>query len=413
MVAIVDNSTKVYIASQGKALCVLPVAPGVPVTRAITAGAGLTGGGDLSQDRTIGLDQASIDSLALADTATQPGDNISTLTNDAGYVDAAGAATAAPVQSVAGRTGTVTIQRADITDATAKGRDLLAIANDTALQAEIVARIAGATIAPAVVNATTHINAPSLRYGGTDILQRANTWTAEQQFRASGATGQNTLIDLRDNGLGASLLLRYAADAAGSVPDNVWYFRATGASRNVMFSQFDTNPALLIAVGSSSGPNISYRSFAIGATALAASERLRVAGGLVPGPPGATDCLFGGGVGRFGGEVTANYMALRTINFTAVGTLNDLDLQNTGFLNMTGASAQTVTGFAGGANGRQLYIYNNSVTDLTLNHQNTGSAAGNRLTLPSATSLVLPTGHGAVFVYYTPSLVWRCVSTTL
>jgi hypothetical protein len=40
---------------------------------------------------------------SLADTATQPGDNVSTLTNDANYIDAAGA----PVQSVDGFTGVV------------------------------------------------------------------------------------------------------------------------------------------------------------------------------------------------------------------------------------------------------------------------------------------------------------------
>jgi hypothetical protein len=46
------------------------------------------------------------------DTALQPGDNISTLTNDAGYITSAGA----PVQSVAGKTGAVTLVKADITD---------------------------------------------------------------------------------------------------------------------------------------------------------------------------------------------------------------------------------------------------------------------------------------------------------
>ena len=46
----------------------------------------------------------------LADSATQPADNISTLTNDSGYI------TSAPVTSVAGKTGVVTLVKADITD---------------------------------------------------------------------------------------------------------------------------------------------------------------------------------------------------------------------------------------------------------------------------------------------------------
>jgi hypothetical protein len=50
----------------------------------LNAGAGLTGGGLLSQSVTIALNAASIASLALADSAVQPGDGISTLVDDVG-----------------------------------------------------------------------------------------------------------------------------------------------------------------------------------------------------------------------------------------------------------------------------------------------------------------------------------------
>lgn len=55
-------------------------------TTTISAGTGLEGGGDLSANRTLALSSASQASLALADSATQPGDPVSSLTNDAGYV---------------------------------------------------------------------------------------------------------------------------------------------------------------------------------------------------------------------------------------------------------------------------------------------------------------------------------------
>ena len=90
------------------------------------------------------------------------------------------------------------------TDTGAKGRDLLALANDAALQSEIVARIEGATIAPAVVAATGKISTTS---------------TAADSIETAGG--------------------------------------------------------------------------------------VRSTGGAVPGTPGATDCLFGGGVGRFGTRVQA------------------------------------------------------------------------------------------------------------
>jgi len=46
--------------------------------------------------------------------AVQPGDNVSTLTNNAGYVNAAGASAAAPVQTVNGYTGTVVLAASDV-----------------------------------------------------------------------------------------------------------------------------------------------------------------------------------------------------------------------------------------------------------------------------------------------------------
>ncbi len=55
---------------------------------------------------------------ALADTAIQPGDNVSDLTNDSGFVDSAGAASAAPVQSVNSQTGSVVLDADDIDDST-------------------------------------------------------------------------------------------------------------------------------------------------------------------------------------------------------------------------------------------------------------------------------------------------------
>lgn len=47
---------------------------------------------------------------ALADSAVQPGDNVSTLANDAAYITSAGA----PVQSVASKTGVVTLIKGDV-----------------------------------------------------------------------------------------------------------------------------------------------------------------------------------------------------------------------------------------------------------------------------------------------------------
>jgi hypothetical protein len=103
---------------------------GTPTTKKVTANnlmslapvqsvAGRTGTVTLSNTDISGLgsaattastDYATAAQGATADSATQPSDNISTLTNDSNFIDSSGA----PVQSVAGRTGTVTLSNTDV-----------------------------------------------------------------------------------------------------------------------------------------------------------------------------------------------------------------------------------------------------------------------------------------------------------
>ena len=73
-------------------------------------------------------------STAIADlinSALQPGDNVSELANDAGYVDAASAGAAAPVQSVNGETGAVELSAGDV-GADASGSAAAALSAATA-----------------------------------------------------------------------------------------------------------------------------------------------------------------------------------------------------------------------------------------------------------------------------------------
>jgi hypothetical protein len=74
----------------------------VPTSRNVNSGTGLTGGGNLSADRTLALDTASQASLALADTSVQPGDDVSDLNNDAGYTTNTGTVTSVAVSGTDG-----------------------------------------------------------------------------------------------------------------------------------------------------------------------------------------------------------------------------------------------------------------------------------------------------------------------
>ena len=82
----------------------------------------------------------------LAVSATQPADNISTLTNNSNFIDSAGA----PVQSVATKTGAVTLVKADITDF--DGADYATAAQGATADLAVPTDVTGITGAVACAN---------------------------------------------------------------------------------------------------------------------------------------------------------------------------------------------------------------------------------------------------------------------
>lgn len=191
----------------------------VAPTRTITGGGGLTGGGDLSQDRTITLSTEAELALERAGSAVQPADlavylrtvngvgpdadgNVVVTVEGGGYIKPAGgipatdmtagvqaslgkadtALQSAPVTSVAGKTGAVTLVpadvgaapavhthvAADITDSTTVGRSILTAASAAA------ARTAIGTAA----SATTVTGTGSLTGGGDLSANRTLDLTA-------------------------------------------------------------------------------------------------------------------------------------------------------------------------------------------------------------------------------------------
>ena len=114
------------------------------------------------------------------------------------------------------------------TDTGAKGRDLLALANDAALQSEIVARIAGATIAPEVINATGKISTANT---ADDSIETAGGVTAGSALRIVPAA--TNIADLRFGNTAnptAISSLRIDAEAATTGDVNVQLFRTTNTS---------------------------------------------------------------------------------------------------------------------------------------------------------------------------------------
>jgi hypothetical protein len=57
-----------------------------------------------------------------------------------------------------------------------------------------------------------------------------------------------------------------------------------------------------------------------------------------------------------------------------------------------------------------LAIVNGSTQNMTINHLNTGSAAGNRISLSTGTTLSILSGHTVTLFYDAYSAVWRVMA---
>jgi hypothetical protein len=132
----------------------------------------------------------------------------------------------------------------------------------------------------------------------------------------------------------------------------------------------------------------------------------------------------GGAAALFYDAVTSRYLVGATAGTQAVGTAvispaaitgaqNDyspasLAIANTIRQDLTGAA--NLTGLATGAQNRIVTIFNVSTVQartLTLNHENAGSAAANRFSLPNGLDWIIPIGGCGTFWYDITSSRWR------
>ena len=93
-------------------------------------------------------------------------------------------------------------------------------------------------------------------------------------------------------------------------------------------------------------------------------------------------------------------------NNLATGTVTVQRLQSTG-------GVANITGLAGGRAGRVVMLYNYGSNTVTLNHNNGGSSAANRMILPGNSNIALTQGSGATLVYDTATSLWRCAAAAV
>ncbi len=131
--------------------------------------------------------------------------------------------------------------------------------------------------------------------------------------------------------------------------------------------------------------------------------------------------LFNGGyvgVGTTAPAVSldvAKDFATREYNYTTSlsGTVNDVNFDGsnnqTSYVRIQNASAAfSLTGIAGGANGKHMTIYNGTSQTMTIVNQSASSTAANRIVTGTVANLPLPSTGSASFVYSSQESRWIC-----
>lgn len=95
---------------------------------------------------------------------------------------------------------------------------------------------------------------------------------------------------------------------------------------------------------------------------------------------------------------------------TAPGSVNDLDTGATLVVQLNNGSASNVSGFRNGRDGLVKVIYNRGAGTVTLQHNNSGSAAGNRLWNAAQTDLSVVQYKSAIYYYSAIQSQWNQVS---
>jgi hypothetical protein len=129
-----------------------------------------------------------------------------------------------------------------------------------------------------------------------------------------------------------------------------------------------------------------------------------------PGAVSASAQTFGGAK-TFSSDatVTGVLSTLKGSDYSTTGTSNNVSTASLSLFRYTGAGTATITGFANGSDGKLLRLINASSSKVTINDQDAGSTAANRITTGVGAALVLLPGGALNLIYDTTASLWRVV----
>ena len=276
----------------------------------------------------------------------------------------------AAVVSVAGRTGAVTLVKADVglgnVDNTADASKPVSTAQanaDAVVQAYAIQRANHTgTQAVGTITGLGSLATQSGTFSGTS----SGTNTGDQTITLTGdVTGSGTgsfAATLAASGVTAGTYTSVTVDAKGRVTAG-------------------TNPA--------------------GYSLPTASSS--VLGGIKIGTGLSID---GNGVVTAAGGSTAN---VETTPATLSASVNNWSIGTGDIFRISASAAVNVTGIVAGTSGQTALLVNVGSFAITLKHQSSSSTSANRITTPWAGDFVMPAGVSAVIYYDGTSATWRTV----
>ncbi len=103
-------------------------------------------------------------------------------------------------------------------------------------------------------------------------------------------------------------------------------------------------------------------------------------------------------------KIVGNYVTPRGTPITTTGTLNNLVLSDGSYFHYEGVGTATITGIAGGADGREVHIFNDSASNLVISNLNGSSLAANQIETPTGSDITLTPNLMVGFIYDTQQM---------
>jgi hypothetical protein len=254
-------------------------------------------------------------------------------------------------------------------------------------------------------NALTLSNVSNAFTGTYNNLSLA---TAADGFTVAGGTTSRTLTvtgaditigsTIKPTAAGALTVQSNGANALSIDTGGAAALNIAGANANAVNVGNGTSNPTVAFNGSGTFGTTTGQNNLNGNTVVASGKTLQVTSGLT---------TLGGGL-----TVTnaGNVAFQKTTDISTTGTLNDQAITGA-LVRFTGGSAQTLTGIAGGADGRIITLVNAAGQALTVKNNDTvDSAAANVIITGTGGDLTIPAGSSLMVVYDSGASVWRVAS---